>query len=1121
MGPIQMTTLHIQLFQSLAVRADDGPPLDMGSPTARSLFAYLALNRGQTIDRRRLAFQFWPRGSEQAARRNLRQYLHRLRRSLESIDPQGKLILTEGNQVGFRPPTDFYLDVAAFETAVSPPHDNLPHAVQLYTGDILEDIYDDWAAPERERLARLYREALLRLIDQNEAAGQYAEAIAYAERYQTAEPLLENAYARLMQLHYAAGDRGRVQQKFEQLTAVLHEELGAAPLPETSAAYKAMMAGSYKANHQQLTVNNEQLIVNEPTLAPPSAFRLPPSDVPFIGRQAELDWLREAWRAARGAQGRFVFIQGESGVGKTRLVDEMLAGLDTAVQLFIGRGHEFESMIPYSPIAQALRDADTGNEGNPIPWERLQPPPPWLAALLPFFPNLPAYFPGHNLGAASQHHHAVEGLGSFLLALSRHRPVILYLDNLHWADGQTWNLLGYLAQRAAGARLLIIGVARTEDMPRERVRLARKLERKQLLQPLALERLSQEETAVLVRQLMDDDNLDPIFTRRIYEETEGNPFFIIETTRAVREAGGDWTRSVPTDDQGERPFFAIPLQVQSIIESRLDKLENDSRAALGVAAAIGREFTFELLQQVSQFDTQTLLDALDEWLARGLVRETRDSYDFTHEKLSQVAYQQLSRARRQWIHFQVAEFLSANRPDADPAQMAHHYYLSAEPGQALPYLAQAGRRALRVRSYAEAREFGLRAIGLLGRFPSLAKLDQAERIDLNLQLAQAYAFTGALPKALQMLQETERMAESLGDMGRLAHIFHRSSQIFWLRGRPDTADDYARRTLRHAEELDDANLRYAALRMLGRAGIALSHYDDAIAYLLRYVDMAEKSGEMDDLPAIYGYLGVAYARVGSWQRAIDAAQKGLELAETAVSGAMRTVARMQLAFIYGELNEWEQALAVAEPARDLWREEGMTPHAFTLRAVIGRCLVQTGQPEKGVSEIQNALKWAEEVDYRVLVHVIHVYLAQAQYAAGMLNEGWGTAVHAAQLAAEAGNRWAEAVALRTQSEIGMKLPRPDWPRIETNLLRAMRILRQIRARPDLARTYLIMRRLYDRAGQSAWAVDCHFRATTIFDELGMVDELRAARGQAAGNRTGAVVIPGLELQGPNVNASPA
>ena len=244
-----------------------------------------------------------------------------------------------------------------------------------------------------------------------------------------------------------------------------------------------------------------------------------------------------------------------------------------------------------------------------------------------------------------------------------------------------------------------------------------------------------------------------------------------------------------------------------------------------------------------------------------------------------------------------------------------------------------------------------------------------------------------------MLQETERVAEALGDMGRLARIFHRSSQIFWLRGHPDTADDYARRTLRHARRMDDETLRYAALRMLGRAGIALSHYDDAIAYLLRYVDLAERGTASPDLPAVYGYLGVAYARVGSWQRAIDAAQKGLDLASSAVSGAMHVVARMQLAFVYAELYEWERALTIAEPARDLWQEKGMTPHAFMLRSVVGRCLAHTGQPEAGVAEIQAALRWTEEVDYRVLVHVVHVYLAQAQYDAGLGETAVGTAVY--------------------------------------------------------------------------------------------------------------------------------
>ncbi len=1097
-----MTGLHIQLFQSLNVQANGDMLLDLGSPTARSLFAFLVLNHKQNIDRRRLAFLFWPEGSEQSARRNLRQYLHRIRRSLEPVDPAGELLLTEGNSVRFCPPEDYTLDVELFEKTASSPNSDLSRAVELYTGDLLEDIYDDWVVNEREKFAHLYRECLHRLINQHEANHQYQEAIKYAQRYLAADPLLENAYVRLMRLHYTAGNRAQVKQTYDQLVSILQDELGAEPLAETTSLYDSLMGGKYGIQNPIDEITDD---ANQPKLVSQSSH-------PFVGRFTELQWLDNALSDALNNQGLTCFIDGESGVGKTRLITEWIHQIEVPVFLLNGRGHEFESMIPYSPLIQALRQAAR----TTIPWELFQPPPPWLLSLLPLLPDLPEQFTGYFLPAqdVGRQYHIIEGLGNFLLALSRLRPLILSIDNLHWADGATWNFLGYLAQRASQNQILIIGVARSEDMPPERQTLVNKLQRHQILRHLTLERLNQSETEELVQEIMSGEEIDPLFLRRIYEETEGNPFFIIETIQAVREAGGDWTESVPTDAAGNRPFFAIPLQVQAVIESRLEKLTPESQAALGIASAIGREFSFDLLQEVSQFETEDLLNNLDEWLARGLVRETRDGYDFTHEKLSQVAYQKLSRARRQWIHFQIAERLSASPSEADPAQLAHHYYLSNNPGKALPYLARAGERALTVRSYNEAREFGLRAIGLLGRFPSPSQNEKTERVDLNLQLAQAHAFTGAYGKALQILQETERIAETIGDIRRLARIFHRSSQIFWLRGQVKTAGDYTSRTLRHAEELDDPDLRFAALRMLGRVGIVLSNYDDAIAYLLRYIDLAEKGNTPADLPAIYGYLGVAYARVGSWQRAINAAQKGMDMARSEMSGAMGIVARMQLAYVYAELYEWEQALAIAEPVANLWQEEGMTPHAFMLRVIIGRCLAYLGKPKQGPTEIEEALKWAEDVDYRVLVHVVYLNLAQAQFRSGMLNKAMGTAGKAAEMAVSTQNLWAEAVALRTQAEIGMRLSRPDWTQIETNLLRAMELLRDIRARPDLARTFLSLRRLYDRAGQVAWAVDCHFRATTIFEELGMDEERRSAQGRPAGERTGAVVIPGLKLQGP-------
>lgn len=1130
--------MRVQLLGNLALVNRSGSPLDLGSPTTRALFAYLVLNRAEVIDRRRLAFLLWPHGTDAAARRNLRQYLHRLRRALEPVDPDDTLLVTEGNSIRFVLPTHWELDVDQFESAIASGH--LALAAERYSGDLLEEVYDDWVQPERERLARLYRQSLLHLIEHHAAAHHWPQAIAHALRYLEVEPLLEGAHFRLMWLYYVTGNRAAVKEQYESLVELVATELDAEPMPETTAAYEAMMAGNYTGglelelppaaapptpSQPPGPARADSLVRAVPALPHPPAAEF---DSPFIGREAELSWLDDALMAAESGCGGIYFIEGESGVGKTRLVEQWLAGRQPGHYLFTGSGREFEDMLPYASLAEALRRAA---DDQILPWDLFRPPPAWLAALQPLLPNLYSTFPllEGARGTIGGQHHVVEGLGHFFLTLAAHRPVILFLDNLHWTDLPTWNFLGYLAPRSVNAHLLVVITGRSEDTAPERLRLLRTLARQGWLEERTLSRLSRQETEVLAQQILDEEpgcgehdvpGQRSLAVRQIYEETEGNPFFLIETIRAMREAGMHPDALPATTPFGRRQRLPLPAKVQALIQARLDKLPEDGRLALGMAAAVGREFTFEILERVSGLDSILLLDALDEWLARGLVRETRDGYDFTHEKVSQVAYERLSRARRQWVHRQIAAFLEETAPDTDPAKLAQHYHCSNEPGRALPYLVEAGQRALAIRSYAEAREFGLRAIGLLGHISRLGGERREERVDLNLLLAQAYAFSGDLARALQLLQETEHLAEGLGDIERLAQICQRSSQILWLRGQGATAADYARRVLRHAEELASDNLRLSALRMLGRTSILTGRYDDAIAYLLRYLDLTDCGMAPADVPIMYGYLGVAYARVGSAQRGLDAAQRGLDLADDELQGATHVVARMQLAFVYAELHEWRQALSVLRPVREVWRETGMSPHHFMLRAVMGRALAHLGKPEGGLAEIEAALQWAREVDHCLLVHVVTLHLAQTQYAAGLYEAALATACAAAERAQAAGDPWAEAIAWRTQAEVAMCLPRPQWNEIEQLLIQARDVLRAIRTRPDLARTYLSLRRVYDRAGQVAWAVDCHFRATTIFEELGLLEELKAAQGAPAGERTGAVVIPGLSLLGPNVQILP-
>ncbi len=1087
------------------VMTGDGVPIDLGSPTIRSLFAYLLLNRTHPSDRRRLAFIFWPRGTESAARRNLRQYLHRLRRSLDAVEHKGEVVLADGNQVQINPELEIWLDVEAFIHGTRPTAALAERqaAVSLYQGDLLEEFYEDWCLEVRQQLRKSYLSTLNRLSQTFLAAGNVDAALAYATRWVDADSLNEVAHRQLMTLYARMGDRSRALQQFQDLRARMVDELGSEPSPNTQALYNAILEDRFQPGENLLPASD------------PAVVMVAPPEYPLIGRERELDRLQAIQEVCREGLGRFVLITGESGIGKTRLIREYLTLHPEASALQVVC-NETEAMIPYSPLRQILHALVDG-----LPESSVNTPPQWMAAISHLLPVAAGETLSGNwmTAAVEDRVRFADTLMQLFASLSEtasSRPLHLIVDDLQWADDPTWDFLTHLARHIAGLPLLLVGLCRLEDLPPDRAGRVRALRRNNLLRQIVLERLTLHQTNRLAAHLMPDHNSNPIFLHRLYQETEGIPFFIIETVRALLETGRPLKlgRDLLPPDQA----FRLPLSIQRVIENRLDRLSPESQTLLATAATIGRAFTLPLLGEVSRMPTERVVRHMEDWVQRGLIREGKRDYDFSHAKIRQIAYGGLSRARRQLLHRRVAEVLERAIPIVDSATLAHHYARSDQPLNALPYFTRAGEQALRVRSYHEAKQLGSQAISLLGRMPGPRQRE--ERVDLNLQLAQAHAFSGDLGRAQEILSETEHLARSLQVGARLGNVFHRSAQIFWLRGKPLVAGDYARRALRVAEEQKDPVLLKASLRMLGRISIALSAFDDAIAYLLRYSNLEKGNPPSLEMPILLGYLGVAYARVGAWKRAFDMAQQGVELAAVGGSAQMVAVAGMQLAYIHGDYFQWQPCLEVLDTVSDPQVSgRSLMPHDFMLLGVRGRALGHMGHTEEGIKTIRTALAWARDADHRVFHYLPRLYLAECLAHSGDLEAARQEAQQVLKEANQADNRWASGVTLRLLAEVRSHGPNPDWTQVERYLIDSMHILRQIRARPDLARTFLSMRRLYDRAGQIAWAVDCHFRATTIFDELGMLEELRQAQGQAAGDHRGAVVIPDMALVGPNHPAS--
>lgn len=1050
--------LRVRLFETFRIETAPGQTLPGGSPTTRSLLAYLFLHRQQPLDRRRLAFLFWPDASETAARRNLRQYLHHVRRALAPLDPDGDWLQTDGHHIRFQPPDDLEVDVETFRALAENPHaslDDLRTAVALYSGDLLQDLYDEWCAPLRETLRQIWLDALARLSAGLSAAGLLDDALAYARRWQQAEPLDENAVRHLMMLSARKGDRPRALQIYQEFARLLEEELDADPLPETRSLYDAIRAGQMP----------ELPPTGAPRRAPtgrPAAPAASPLDaeIPLIGRQVELDLLHQAARQAANGQGAVLLIAGETGIGKTRLRQQFAAS-QSGSTLFSLTCYELDSLAPFAALRSSLPAVIAPAENRPDAWAN---------ALLT-----------HSRRTAA--------------------PLVLLLDDFHWADLSTWELLGWLARRTGEAPLLLVALYRPEDLqPEQREWLAR-LQRSRLVTHHTLPPFTPAETAELVRRLAPEHADDPIFLQRLQRETGGNPLFLAETLRALRE-------NAPLE---------LPGSVRAIFEARIHRLAPESRAALGAAAVFGRAFSFGMLQRITGVDDRALVALLEEWAQRGLVLEEQGQYDFRHDQIRTTAYAALSPTRRQFLHGQVAEALQEAIPPAEPATLAYHYARSERPHRALPWLIQAGEQALNLRAYHEARQFGLQALRLLGQLPGPQA--RSERADIQLQLAQAHAFSGDLPRAIQLLSETLDWAHDLGDPLRLGFIHRRLAQFFWLQGDPQTAASHARRALQLAEESGHARLELAALRMLGRVSIALADFDDAILFLNRHTRQPEAPAHQQAVAL--GYLGVAYARVGAWDAAYEAAHRALELAEHALdpaaAGAHAVFTRVQLAMVAADRHDWAACLDALSPITWPDAPAEWTPALYMALSLRGLARAQNGNPSAGRRDLEQALAWAAEQDYRVFHYLPRLFLGQACLLAGDLDAAGSAAQQALTAASTAGNRWAAALAHTLLAEIAQRSPRPDWPQVEDHLLKAVDLLRSIRARPDLARAYLALRRLYDRAGRIAWAVDCHFRAVAIFEELDMPAELRAAQGRPAAH-SGGGVLPDLPLRGPNASS---
>ena len=664
----------------------------------RLLLAYLVINRARTCPRAELIDVLWPEAPPAAPDSALSALLSKLRRALGAGAIGGR------SELKLAPPGPVWVDVEAAAAGArraeaAAQAGDWPGALSTAraalgscAGDLLPDQHGAWLHEQRHALGVVQVRALEVLAEASLHAGEHAEAVEAARAAIALAPFRESSHRLLMEAHEAAGNPAEALRAFEDLRGLLREELGTMPGPDAIAVHERLLHGRAPAHRRAAA------------LAPAGRRWPAPLDAvrgrhAFVGRSAEAAALHDAGRAAAAGRRRLALLAGDAGIGKTRLAAELASDVhaDGAVVLF-GRFEE-DAAAPYQPIVQMLRGWAGGASLAPLA-ERLGPRAGGLGIVLPELG--PADADGATLSgpeSGAQRLRLFDGLAALLAEIAGDAPLLVLLDDLHWADLPTLQLVGHLVRAPAPERTLFLATTRHDEGSDALVSLLAALHREGLLERIDLGGLDAAETGALVAEL-GGRPAAPEFVAELHEETDGNPFFIEEVLRHLAGAG-----DVALRDAG------VPDGVREVTGRRLARLGDPALGMLSVASVVGREADFDVLDEIGPLHDDALVAALEEAVAAGVLREDDERvgrYAFSHALLRATLYDSLSALRRARLHGRVGEALIARRGDRlDPhlGALAHHFALAApveRPERAVDFALAAGRRADRLLAWEEA-----------------------------------------------------------------------------------------------------------------------------------------------------------------------------------------------------------------------------------------------------------------------------------------------------------------------------------------------------------------------------------------------------------------------------------
>lgn len=956
-----MSTIQIRLFGPLQLQHQDTSLPLPSSVTARSLLAYLITHHDRPCSRDLLVGLFWPERSDTQARRALSNALWQIRGAL---GPAVKRLVTEGDAVSFLLHPSDWVDVEAFQricTSASPkpaPHrtSQLQRAAELYRADFLEDIYHDWALIERERLREMYLSALDQLVALYKQSGDFERALIYAQRLVAADPLRESAHRELMRLYHLLNRSRAALQQFANLSDLLEEELGVPPTPATAALYREIA-----------TALKELELPYIPIAPPPPPLLSDLAHLPFVGRTSERTTLLAALQRTIRGQGGIALVEGDTGVGKTRLVNQIAADAEwRGMQVGAGKAEPLATAAPHQllrdallPLLTPLRVAQLAELIEPLWLSAAAPVLPVIAERLPDLPALPILEPDRDRQRLWQ------AIAHCLSALASIVPLLLILEDLHWADAATLATLPHLASRSSDSRMLLVLTCRSAEA-RERAAVWEALQALDQALPgqrLRLRPFERAEAMTLVQRALGTAEIDTpttAFAERLRDKTGGNPLFLVETLKSLLEQNalsptGDDGWTFPAQDQP----LSTPASIQGLIRERLVRLTSPLRKTLEWVAVLGEDADFPILSQASQETAADLAERLETLCRRGFLLESGTGYHFEHDLVRQVTYQSIPPEQTQRLHLQAGAILEKLRHERLES-LAHHFYLGEVWDKATDYNQQAGDRAGAAYANEEAVTHYTRALQALNhpaqpaspirRFEillaresvhhlqgkrkaqadDLAELhdlaeelsDNRKRAMLALQRARYHEALSDYLATAEAAQKAAEWANQANDLALNAQAHIAWGRVFWLQNDYEQARIHYERALALSQAIQDQPTEADCLQNLGALRDDLASYPSARQYLKRALDIRRTLGDRQGEAETLNSLGNTHSGLGEYEICLDYYKQSLAIKREIGNqhGQAHTLYNMSTS--YRELGDGERARQCCERATQIARALG-------------------------------------------------------------------------------------------------------------------------------------------------------------------------------------------------------